>query len=123
MHPAPLPGGTRQHLADGLLEPVMGIGDHQLNALPPSGHQASKEVQPEVVGLGRPYVKPQAPLAPRFACPPTAMTAAMFTTRWSYDTLIGLASSQTEGHSPSNGRWRNHSICLSSSAERRFEFG
>ncbi|MCW2240959.1 site-specific DNA recombinase [Azospirillum canadense] len=43
---APLPGGA-QHLTDRRLQPLMGIGDHQLHPLQPAAHQRAQERDPE----------------------------------------------------------------------------
>ena len=51
MNPAALPRGT-QHLADGVLEPFVGIGDHQLDPAQAALEQTPEEARPERLRLG-----------------------------------------------------------------------
>ena len=50
MHAAPLPGGA-EHAGDRVAQAVIGIGDHQLDALEATLDQALQESRPERLGL------------------------------------------------------------------------
>ncbi len=63
--PTPLPGGA-QHAPDRGLEPLVGVGDHQLDALQPALEQALEEGGPEGLGLARAEVQAD-DLAPALA--------------------------------------------------------
>jgi len=50
VHAAPLPGGA-EHAGDRVAQAVIGIGDHQLDALEATLDQALQESRPERLGL------------------------------------------------------------------------
>jgi hypothetical protein len=56
VHGATLPGAA-QHLGDGLLEALVGVGDHQLHARQAAADQAAQELPPERLGLGRTHIQ------------------------------------------------------------------
>jgi hypothetical protein len=56
MHRAALPWRT-QHLGDGLLEALVGVGDDQLHAPKTAADQAAQELPPERLGLGRAHLQ------------------------------------------------------------------
>ena len=58
MHAAALPART-QHLRHRLLQPLVRVGDDQVNAGEPAPVEAAQELSPECLGLGRPHRKPQ----------------------------------------------------------------
>jgi hypothetical protein len=53
---AALPGRT-QHLGDGLLEALVGVGDDQLHPSEATADQAAQELAPERLGLGRAHIQ------------------------------------------------------------------
>jgi site-specific DNA recombinase len=57
MDSAPLPGGA-QHLADGVLEPFVRVGDHQLDPAQAPSEQGLQECRPERLRLGRAQPRP-----------------------------------------------------------------
>jgi site-specific DNA recombinase len=59
MHPASLPAGADDHLADGLLEAAVGVADHQPHAARPAGDQPLQEGAPDGGVLARADVQPQ----------------------------------------------------------------
>ena len=52
MNPAPLPGGA-EYPRDGVAQPVMGVRDHQLDALKAALDQPFEKDRPERFGLRR----------------------------------------------------------------------
>src|SRR5262245_51795787 len=50
MNPAPLPAGA-EHPRDGVAQPVMGVRDHQLDALEAALHQSLQNARPERLRL------------------------------------------------------------------------
>ena len=52
VHAAALPGGV-EDLRDRSLDPLMGVGDHQLNPAQAAPGQLAQESRPEGLGLGR----------------------------------------------------------------------
>ncbi len=79
MHAAALPGGI-QHSACGGLQPLVGIGDHQLDAAQATTGQSAKEVDPERRASEQPTAMPSTSRRPSLFTP-TAMVAATGTTR------------------------------------------
>ena len=65
MDPAALPGGA-EHAPDRTLEPLVGVGDHQLDALEATLDQSLQEGRPERLRLGRADVQAD-DLAPALA--------------------------------------------------------
>src|SRR5439155_3673583 len=59
MRPTALPGGSPQHGGDGVLQPRMRIGDHQLDALEPAGTQAPHKREPAGAVLCRHHLEPE----------------------------------------------------------------
>ena len=57
MHAAPLPGGP-ENLGDGVLEAVMGIGDHQLHRLQAAADEGLEKAGPEGLCLRGPDLQP-----------------------------------------------------------------
>jgi site-specific DNA recombinase len=58
VHPAALPGGV-QHLGDGGLQALMGVGDGQLDATQAAAGEAAQELGPEGLRLGGADAHPQ----------------------------------------------------------------
>ena len=50
-HAAALPGGA-DNAGDGVLQPLVGVGDHELHALEPALGEVAQESRPEGFGLG-----------------------------------------------------------------------
>src|SRR5215468_5966086 len=50
MHPTALPAGA-EHARDGVAQPVMGVRDHQLDALEAALDQSLQKARPERLGL------------------------------------------------------------------------
>ena len=48
-----------QHLGDGGLDALVGVGDHQLDAAKPAARELAQELGPERLGLGRPNIHAQ----------------------------------------------------------------
>jgi hypothetical protein len=48
-----------QHLGDGGLDALVGVGDHQLDAAKPAARELAQELGPERLGLGRPDIHAQ----------------------------------------------------------------
>ena len=57
MHAAALPAGAK-HPADRRFEPLMGVGDDQLDATQPASRQALQKARPERLGLRRTDMQP-----------------------------------------------------------------
>jgi hypothetical protein len=77
---ASLPGSLRQDLGDGLSEPLVRVGDHELDALEAALAEGAQEVRPEDVVLARAAVGAQhGALAGTVT--PTATTVATEITR------------------------------------------
>ena len=51
VHGAPLPGAA-EHLGDGLLQTLVGVGDAEPHAIEAAGHEAAQELAPEGLALG-----------------------------------------------------------------------
>jgi len=51
VHPATLPGHV-QHLGDSRLQPLMGVGDHQLDPAQATAGERAQELGPEGLGFG-----------------------------------------------------------------------
>jgi len=64
VHPAALPAGAGEHGGDGLLQPLVRVGDDQARALEPPGHPSAQERRPEALRLGRPDRQAQAWVVP-----------------------------------------------------------
>ena len=57
--PAPLPGRSGKHRCDGVDQAAVGVGDHQLDATEPPGHQTAQEGRPARPVLGGDEVEAQ----------------------------------------------------------------
>lgn len=103
MNTATLPGGA-QHLADRRLQPLMGIGDHQLHAFQATPHEAAQELNPEDLRLRLP--KPEA----EDLAPPILIDAGGDYRGDRHDAAaladLQVGGLQRYGQSPSSGRSR-----------------
>jgi site-specific DNA recombinase len=59
MDPAPLPARADEHLADGLLQALVGVADHELDAPHAAGDEVLEERAPERHVLAQPDVQPE----------------------------------------------------------------
>jgi hypothetical protein len=69
-----------QHVGDGGLDALVGVGDHELDGAKPAAGELAQELGPERLGLRRPNIQPKTSRRPS-PLTPTAMITATDTMR------------------------------------------